>query len=152
MASQLGKNNYRLRFAEHPGWPTDFVWKGAMATIDQSKGQSVWGAVLKINESDLPRLYEQETVNQGFYRCLDPVTITPLEQAQDVLQCFTLQMVDPIFDKKPSPHYLKVILAGARQKRLPGDYQKYLADIDHNGYDGSLPLFDKIMTNVHLEH
>ncbi|XP_038076367.1 gamma-glutamylcyclotransferase-like [Patiria miniata] len=141
--------NYRLRFAEHPKWPAELTWKGAMATIDQSKGDSVWGVVLKINKADLPLLYEQETVNKGFYRRLDPVTITSPGPVPEDLRCFTLQMVDPIFGKKPSPHYLKVILAGARQKCLPDDYQKSLADVEHNGYDGPLPLFDEIMKNVH---
>ena len=59
-------------------------------------------------------------------------------------------MVDPIFDRKPSPHYLKVIRAGAKQSRLPDEYQRYLASIEHNGYDRPVPIFDKIMKNVNI--
>ena len=57
-------------------------------------------------------------------------------------------MVDPIFDRKPSPQYVNVIRAGAKQKGLPADYQKYLATVEDNGYAGPLPTFDKIMESV----
>ncbi|XP_071784751.1 uncharacterized protein [Asterias amurensis] len=140
-------NNYRLRFADNPNWPTDALWKGATATIDQSQGDTVWGVLLKIKEVDLQTLDMQENVDKGYFRRLSPITVSS-ETPQEDFSCFTYQMVDPIFDRKPSPQYVNVIRAGAKQKGLPADYQKYLATIEDNGYAGPLPTFDKIMESV----
>ena len=54
-------------------------------------------------------------------------------------------------DRRPSPHYLDIIIKGAEEHRLPEHYIEKLRKIEHNGYAGSIPLYDVIMMR-HNEH
>ena len=40
----------------------------------------------------------------------------------------------------PSPHYLHVIVEGAREHRLPADYVDKLRRLEHNGYAGPIDV------------
>jgi len=48
-------------------------------------------------------------------------------------------------DHRPSPHYLDIIVKGAEQHKLPEYYIDRLRQIEHNGYTGSIPLYDVVM-------
>lgn len=39
-------------------------------------------------------------------------------------------------ERRPSKIYLQVITEGAKESKLPQDYQNFLNNIPHNGYDG----------------
>lgn len=54
-------------------------------------------------------------------------------------------------DPKPSPHYLDIIIKGAVEHKLPKYYIEKLRKIEHNGYAGSIPLYDDIMMR-HYQH
>lgn len=43
-------------------------------------------------------------------------------------------------ERRPSKVYLKVITEGAKESRLPQDYQNFLNNIPHNGYDGDVSV------------
>jgi len=49
-------------------------------------------------------------------------------------------------DSRPSPQYLDIIIKGAEEHKLPEYYIDKLRKIEHNGYAGSLPLYDDIIT------
>ncbi len=67
------------------------------------------------------------------------------------LMCRTYQLLDlNSKDHHPSPQYLKVILLGAEQCRLPEDYMVRLRAIEHNGYSGPCDVFDKLMATTNL--
>jgi len=48
-------------------------------------------------------------------------------------------------DRRPSPHYLDIMIKGAEEHKLPEYYIEKLRRIEHNGYTGSVPLYDDIM-------
>jgi len=48
-------------------------------------------------------------------------------------------------DRRPSPHYLDIIIKGAEEHKLPDYYIKKLHEIEHNGFTGSISFYDDIM-------
>ncbi|XP_038076290.1 gamma-glutamylcyclotransferase-like isoform X2 [Patiria miniata] len=140
--------NYRLQFCVKGQWNNNTRWKGGAATIEQSEGDSVWGVVWKLEKSDLKSLDVQEGVHTRVYRRLDTLQVTTATD-QSILECISYQFMEPLF-VKPSPYYLKVLQTGALQHGLPVEYRRFLDSIEHNGYDGPLPIFDDIMRNVKL--
>ena len=130
-------NNYRLTF----GYKSD-KWAGAVATIEPSQGDHVWGAVWSIDMSELPLLDDQEGVDKGIYERFEVVAV---DGSNKVIKCesYRLLNADPS-DNKPSFHYLDVILRGAVSCGLPKDYIDNLKQIEHNGYNKSLPIIDEI--------
>jgi len=68
------------------------------------------------------------------------------------MKCRTYVLVQTgIGDHRPSPHYLDIIIKGAEEHKLPEHYIEKLHKVEHNGYTGSLPLYDVIMMR-HNEH
>lgn len=130
-------DNYRLTF----GYKSN-KWAGAVATIESSQGDHVWGAVWSIDESELTLLDDQEGVNKGIYERLE---VAAVDCSNKVIKCksYRLLKTGPS-DNKPSCHYLDVILRGAISCGLPNDYIENLKQIEHNGYNKSLPIIDKI--------
>jgi len=48
-------------------------------------------------------------------------------------------------DRRPSPHYLDLIIKGAEEHKLPEYYIEKLRQIEHNGYAESIPLYEDVM-------
>jgi gamma-glutamylcyclotransferase len=132
-------DDYRLDFDY-----SSVTWHGAAATITESMNEHVWGVVWLIRLSELANLDNQEGVSNGIYKRIQ-VNVTTLEGKQLCCESYyMLRRGSP--DRRPSPHYLEVILRGAVQHGLPDSYIEGLRKIEHNGYAGPLPLFDDIMT------
>ena len=51
-------------------------------------------------------------------------------------------------DKRPSPQYVDVIIRGAQQSGLPADYIEGLKQIEHNGYAGTVPLYEEVLKSL----
>lgn len=132
-------DGYRLEFDYNP---LDSRWHGAAATITESKGDHVWGVLWTLNKTDMESLDVQEGVGDRVY---EPRTVDVTDVNGKVLRnCRTYYLVDRGFeDRRPSPQYLDVIIRGAIEHDLPVDYVKKLKAIEHNGYDGPLPLADQ---------
>lgn len=67
-------------------------------------------------------------------------------------QCATPSHIPSIADlpmeRRPSAVYLRTILLGAKESKLPEDYQQFLNTIPHNGYDGDVSVgLDLSITN-----
>lgn len=43
-------------------------------------------------------------------------------------------------ERRPSKIYWKVITEGAKESKLPQDYQNFLNNIPHNGYEGDVNI------------
>uniref|UniRef100_A0A4W5JGS8 Gamma-glutamylcyclotransferase a n=1 Tax=Hucho hucho TaxID=62062 RepID=A0A4W5JGS8_9TELE len=122
-------------------WKKEFnntnSWHGGVATIEESKGDVVWGVVWKMDKDNLISLDKQEGVGIGFYSPLD-VTINTDEG--EVL-CRTYQM-NNFTVHQTSPPYKQVVCLGAKQNGLPLDYIKKLEAVETNGYSGPSILDD----------
>lgn len=133
----IGKlENYRLDFVRFAKY-----WKGAIATIVSTPGETVWGAIWEISMDDLPRLDRQEGVASGAYV---PLTLDVILPDGNRKKCRTYQQTaEPErrvnlsllpMERRPSWIYLKTIILGAAESGLPEEYQNYLKNIAHNGY------------------
>jgi len=72
------------------------------------------------------------------------VTVTSADGIE--MKCRTYLLVDVGYaDRRPSPHYLDMMVKGAEEHRLPDYYIDKLRNIEHNSYAGSLPLYDAVM-------
>jgi len=73
------------------------------------------------------------------------VTVTSADGVQ--MKCRTYVLVDVGYaDRRPSPHYLDIMVKGAEQHQLPDYYIDKLRNIEHNGDETSVPLYDAVMT------
>ena len=65
------------------------------------------------------------------------------------MKCRTYVLVETgSGDRRPSPHYLDIIIKGAQEHKLPEHYIEKLYKVEHNGYTGSLPLYDVVMLSL----
>ncbi len=58
----------------------------------------------------------------------------------EMSNCRTYQMPGRHFEIPTSPQYLEVIRTGASIAGLPDYYQKFLSEVEHNGYSGPLQV------------
>lgn len=133
------------------------TWNGCPATIIETKGSVVYGAIWKINKADLNDLDRQEGVDCGLYK---PMTVKVLMNMKDVLEeieCRTYQLVinpaplDPKerpFERQPSKTYLTVILNGAEETGLPFHYVNFLRSFKHNG---NVAFNQKLVAKLNLK-
>ncbi|XP_041100724.1 gamma-glutamylcyclotransferase-like [Polyodon spathula] len=125
--------DYTLNFGNWKG--VESSWHGGAATITESLGDDVWGAVWKMNKSDLQSLDKQECVEMGMYR---PLEVT-VETEKGELSCRTYKMNECVVTDT-SPQYKQVVCLGAKQNNLPVEYIKKLEAIETNNYSGPTPL------------
>uniref|UniRef100_A0A914ZS46 gamma-glutamylcyclotransferase n=1 Tax=Parascaris univalens TaxID=6257 RepID=A0A914ZS46_PARUN len=108
-------------------------WMGAVASIEKSQDEEVWGCIWLVENSFAAELDKQEN---GYHRLSVEVVMNG-----EPLICRTYQYSDP--DRQlalPSPHYKHVIVSGAIEHSLPSDYIGKLKAVAHNGYMGPVKL------------
>ncbi|XP_048489233.1 gamma-glutamylcyclotransferase [Plutella xylostella] len=122
-------------------------WKGCSATIVPTDNRClcktckcVWGTVWMLHNNDMPALDEQEGVSTNWYF---PKTVKIETEEGKILECRTYQQsVNPPAtcdhtsippDRRPSETYLKCIVLGAIECKLPKEYIQLLKLIPHNG-------------------
>lgn len=132
-------------------------WKGAPATIVPKSGSSVWGALWELDMEHMASLDEQEGVTSKVYfpKQVDVELIDGTVKNCRVYQlCDNAAAIDNICDlpenQKPSKVYLKTIILGARESKLPEDYMRFLESIPHNGYDGDIGI-DLKLPSIELD-
>lgn len=137
--------DYRLDFADAKADKKYFspTWNGCPATIIESPGSAVHGAVWRISDEDADELDRQEGVESGIYKPLNVKVLVDIEGETAKVSCRTYQLVhnpstplDPSkrpFERQPSETYLTVILNGAEETGLPADYIEFLKSFKHNG-------------------
>uniref|UniRef100_F1L1R1 gamma-glutamylcyclotransferase n=2 Tax=Ascaris suum TaxID=6253 RepID=F1L1R1_ASCSU len=108
-------------------------WMGAVASIERSHDEEVWGCIWRVENSFAAELDKQEN---GYHRLSVEV-----EMNGEPLICRTYQYSNP--DRQlalPSPHYKHVIVSGAIEHSLPAGYIGKLKAINDNGYVGPVKL------------
>lgn len=137
--------NYRLDFADSSADEKYYspTWNGCPATIIETKGAAVFGAVWEIDRKDLEELDQQEGVECGIYKPMEIKVLLNNKDSEEEIQCRTYQLVhnpsEPLdpqnrpFDRQPSKTYLTVILNGAEETGLPLEYIEFLRSFKHNG-------------------
>ncbi|VDN24981.1 unnamed protein product [Gongylonema pulchrum] len=119
-----------------PGYRLEFFdygrrWKGAVASIEQSEDDEVWGCIWRVPWSFSDELDLQEG---GYHRL-----IVDVKAGNATVRCRTYQYSNPARQPgSPSPHYKQVIVSGAVEHHLPLDYIMKLKAVKHNGYKGAV--------------
>ena len=124
----IGKlKDYKFVFAG----PAGIVWGGSSATITESPGETVWGAVWEVTSEDISNLDQQECVHLDKYKRIE----LDIETDNGTIRCHSYKMCPPECDMKgiPSHTYLKIIVAGAKEINLLPDYIAMLENMEHNG-------------------
>ncbi|XP_064477512.1 gamma-glutamylcyclotransferase-like [Ornithodoros turicata] len=120
----VGKlNGYRLTFVGDSE-----AWRGATATIAPADTACcVQGVVWSLPHEDVPILDEQESGYNG----MDVKVELPSGEKKS---CRTYIHKEPKVDEsKPSAVYKRIIIAGALEHKLPGDYVQNLLKLQDNG-------------------
>lgn len=73
-------------------------------------------------------------------KCPNGVTRTCRTYQQTAVPDYVRNLKDLPVDRRPSKIYLNVITEGAKESGLPEDYQTFLKDIPHNGYEGEVSI------------
>lgn len=130
-------------------------WLGAPATIAPKKGAVVYGAVYELDLVNLADLdwwvisqskfqyilfyLSQENVKEGVYI---PISVPVESKSGEVLMCRAYQLANipeewdspsAQRENQPSATYLKTIVKGAVETKLPVEYIKFLKSFEHNG-------------------
>lgn len=91
--------------------------------------------------------YRQEGVAANIYKplqvdvkCSDGTTKNCRTYQQTAVPALVQNLRDLPLERKPSKVYWKVIIQGAKESGLPDDYQTFLNNIPHNGYDGEIDI------------
>uniref|UniRef100_A0A0B7B3N7 gamma-glutamylcyclotransferase n=1 Tax=Arion vulgaris TaxID=1028688 RepID=A0A0B7B3N7_9EUPU len=121
---------------------TDY-WLGATATIRSGSPEDyVCGVIWTLDIKDLEALDIQEI----FYH---PIDVDVKSEQGEIIKCRTYEMDKTLLtDTKPSPHYKKVVIAGARQNKLPEEYIQFLESFPDNGITRTPPLYQKVIDTV----
>ena len=93
--------NYKLIFS---GWSR--IWRGAVASIQQSRGDKVMGGIYEISEQDLARLSQHEGPD---YTTTSVVAFRDTGEAVEAVTFARKRQQD---EGKPSAEYLAVIKQG----------------------------------------
>ncbi len=121
--------DYRLVFPLH-----SHTWEGGVASVQPAHGESVWGMVFELTDSDLEALdrYEGYRGPDNQHNVYDRnSTYVELTRPDDGsfprrlrVNCYFARPSNP---GPPSRRYLDAIIDGARHHRLPADYVAALA-------------------------
>ncbi|MDM7999507.1 MAG: gamma-glutamylcyclotransferase family protein [Dehalococcoidia bacterium] len=95
--------HYKLVFT---GWSRK--WRGGCATIRQSKGDIVVGALYEISDSDLRLLDKYEDYPMTY----DHLKVKVVTEDGDFVEAVTYIKTDQAEETKPSPEYLALIQRG----------------------------------------
>ncbi len=92
------------------------------ATLCPEAGHQVFGVVFNLNENELAKLDEAEGAGSGYDR-IDDFWVR-IQGSHDLERTFTYLAPPAFIDQSVKPYdwYLKLVLAGARQHRLPLQY------------------------------
>lgn len=113
-------------------------WDGSVATIVPDETEHVWGAVWKLDVSDMKNLDKQEANYLSFEAnvLMSDGNFTLCRSY--MLKNQPIKQIPLPHNRRPSKMYLKTIRLGANESDLPLDYIKYLNDIPDNGREGPI--------------
>jgi gamma-glutamylcyclotransferase len=96
---------------------------GGAADVVQDEQGEVWGAIYRLGASDLERLDRFEHIGNGGYRRIE----VEVEGAGGRVRALCYEVADRLgFDIPPTPAYRRLMLDGALEHGLPGDWSAQL--------------------------
>jgi cation transport regulator ChaC len=98
-----------------------------VANVAPCHGEHVWGVLWRITAADADHLDRSEGVPRGFYQRL-PIEVATAEGR--AVAAFTYRSPRGRPGRKPSPRYLGLLIAGARQHGLPRDWIERLQGLE----------------------
>src|SRR5262245_59664525 len=140
-----GSNMHRAIFCErrgmHPlatrcGWLEDHrlcfnlpVGPGerAVANIEPAPGERTCGALYLLTPEELDHLDRTEGVHVGVYR---RIAVEVVADGEGRVPAYTYQSSLTAPGRKPSPRYMRLLLEGAQQHGLPGEYVRFLESFE----------------------
>ncbi|BFZ13364.1 hypothetical protein BsWGS_16402 [Bradybaena similaris] len=133
---------YRLAFDVPIGLPAS-NWHGASGTIRPAGPKEyVYGVIWNIQTEDLAYLDSQE----NHYT---PMQVDVELDGGETVSCRSYEMhYETSRIPLPSPHYKRVIIAGAKQHGLPEDYIQYLECFPDNGLEVVPPNYMRVLEVV----
>lgn len=105
-------------------------WDGALETVEECEGKTVWGALIALND------YDWDSLDQWMDARLDgagvyfhfPVTVTGSDGKEYVCRIYKKDVLEQ--PEKPSQPYLNHIIEGATDLHLPQEYIDRLRSIE----------------------
>jgi cation transport regulator ChaC len=97
------------------------------ANIEPVAGARTWGVLYLLTPEELDRLDRTEGVHVGIY---DRIPVTVLVDGEGTVPAFTYQSSRGVGGRKPSQRYMRLLLEGAEQHGLPGDYVGFLRSFE----------------------
>ncbi|KAK3578266.1 hypothetical protein CHS0354_011591, partial [Potamilus streckersoni] len=137
--------DYELKFCTYARDPKKTTWKGAHASINKKSNASVWGSVWWL--SDTRELDGLEGVHTDTYL---PLVVDVLPSRGHPLRCRTHQVKTSNAECYclPSPQYMEIMLLGAEQNGLPGEYISHLKAIIHNNNTENVDEYRMILNLI----
>ena len=90
-----------------------------VADIVQAAGETVWGALYRIDDNELTAIDRKEGHDWAYTRVMLPVRLGGGPERAAVT--YTVRSKEPT-QVPPSREYLDLVIAAARERRLPGPY------------------------------
>ncbi|CAD6217243.1 GSCOCG00004742001-RA-CDS [Cotesia congregata] len=142
--------NYRLDFI---GWSN--LWNGAPATIVETPGFHVWGAVWELDVADIKNLDQQEAGYNAFQ--VDVITHSGATYNCRVYQQIKVpnsyaKLRELPDGRRPSQTYLKIIVKGALDRGLPTEYINLLRKVRHNGFMDAYSDIGQEVSGIYLSY
>jgi len=98
-------------------------WKAGAADVVPQDGHAVWGALYAVGDAELDALDAKEFVAASGYRRREVV----VEHDGSRVAAATYEVVDKALDElTPKAEYLALMLEGATERRLPGEWIEHL--------------------------
>ncbi|MEZ8220541.1 putative conserved protein YtfP, gamma-glutamylcyclotransferase (GGCT)/AIG2-like family [Candidatus Fervidibacteria bacterium JGI MDM2 JNZ-1-D12] len=126
MRDRCGKGWRFLKRAYLPGYKLVFdgyseKWKGAVANVVKSEGETVWGGLFEVTEECIGKLNKCEGHPKHYKR-------QKLQVFDDDGNCYTayVYLREPQGQGKPSRKYLEALLQGAKDCGLSHEYVEWL--------------------------
>ncbi|CAH0774654.1 unnamed protein product [Bemisia tabaci] len=141
--------NYRLDFNYY-----SHRWKGCAATVVPDEGKHVYGALWEIGNENMAALDKQEGVDTHVYEVIKVSVQTPEGTSVESRSYQLCDLPPPVpegekfpDERRPSKIYLRTIIDGAIESKLPAEYITYLRSFPDNGYEGEINLHDSNSTS-----
>ncbi|NJO81720.1 MAG: gamma-glutamylcyclotransferase [Blastochloris sp.] len=120
--------DYRLAFTRR-----SVRWEAGVANIISAPGMTVWGILFEIDDADLVSLDDKEAYGKAYDRITVQVDMKDYsESGTQKINAITYQVISPEqFEIRPHPDYLKMLIDGAGQFKLPLNYISFLKSLEN---------------------
>ena len=97
-----------------------------VANVAADDGARTCGVIYQITATEAERLDRSEGVHVGYYQRIAVVVAA----GGDRVDAFTYRSPHGTVGRKPSPRYMGLLLAGAREHELPAEYFDFLRSFE----------------------